>query len=233
MPGRLDAFARFVSRLVEAIPAIGMARMPAADPRDFEACSSIALAERIRSGDSVAETEFVRRYSQWIRAVLLKRCGDMEMSRDLAQQTLMTVLVRLRERRLEEPEKLERFVYRTAVNLYINESRRNARRQTFPDVHSIDAAVEPGPSPLDSLASEQTLTEVLRLLATLPTERDKELLYRFYVLDHDKHLICRDLNLTSIHFNRVLYRARNRFKDVLANADASQMRYGRSEAVAE
>jgi RNA polymerase sigma-70 factor (ECF subfamily) len=49
----------------------------------------------------------------------------------------------------------------------------------------------------------------------MPVERDRELLIRFYVYDQDKQEICRELGLNSLHFNRVLFRAKNRFRKLL------------------
>ena len=46
-------------------------------------------------------------------------------------------------------------------------------------------------------------------------KRDREILRRFYVEDQDKEDICRALNLDSLHFNRVLFRAKKRFRKLL------------------
>ncbi|MCG8371426.1 MAG: hypothetical protein MJA32_13060, partial [Proteobacteria bacterium] len=83
--------------------------MPGDESHDHEGSSPTALADRIRAGGSRAEAEFVRRYSRWIQAVLLKRCGDPEQAQDLAQRSLLTVLLRLRTRRLDDSTKLDRF----------------------------------------------------------------------------------------------------------------------------
>ncbi|MCP4664535.1 MAG: hypothetical protein GY856_54820 [bacterium] len=46
----------------------------------------------------------------------------------------------------------------------------------------------------------------------MPTERDREVLSRFYLAEEDKEQICCDLGLAGEHFKRVLFRARRRFK---------------------
>ena len=38
---------------------------------------------------------------------------------------------------------------------------------------------------------------------------------RFYLDDEDKDAICRALGLSYEHFNRVIFRARNRFRELL------------------
>jgi hypothetical protein len=49
----------------------------------------------------------------------------------------------------------------------------------------------------------------------MPSSRDRELLRRFYLNDESRDRICQDLELTSEHFNRVIFRARNRFRELL------------------
>lgn len=63
---------------------------------------------------------------------------------------------------------------------------------------------------------------VRRLIGELPTDRDRQLLLRFYVAEEEKERICSDLGLDSLHFNRVLFRARHRFKELLERFQARQ-----------
>ena len=61
----------------------------------------------------------------------------------------------------------------------------------------------------------------------MPVKRDREILTRFYVEDQDKDEICTALNLDSLHFNRVLFRARKRFRKILEkSAGLSDMAAG-------
>jgi len=54
-----------------------------------------------------------------------------------------------------------------------------------------------------------------RMLDEMPAERDRDLLVRFYLNDEAKEEICRELRLSEQHFNRVIFRARNRFRELL------------------
>ena len=45
--------------------------------------------------------------------------------------------------------------------------------------------------------------------------RDRELLVRFYLYEESKESLCRTFGLTELHFNRVIYRARDRFRELL------------------
>jgi len=51
------------------------------------------------------------------------------------------------------------------------------------------------------------------------SERDHQILFRFYLQEQEKAEICRDLGLTSLHFNRVLFRARERYRALYEEAE--------------
>lgn len=86
------------------------------------------LVERIRQGDEVAETEFVRRFTQRIFVMSFVRTRDREAARDLVQEVLMAVIGALRKGQLQNPERLPAFVHGTARNL-INNQLRSARQR--------------------------------------------------------------------------------------------------------
>ena len=54
-----------------------------------------------------------------------------------------------------------------------------------------------------------------KMLEEMPAARDRDLLVRFYLNDEAKEQICQDLRLSTEHFNRVIFRARNRFRELL------------------
>ena len=70
----------------------------------------------------------------------------------------------------------------------------------------------PAPSQLDGLLREEKSSLVRRVLAGLSSDRDRKILYRFYLADDDKDEICADLGVTNLHFNQILCRGRERYK---------------------
>jgi RNA polymerase sigma-70 factor (ECF subfamily) len=56
----------------------------------------------------------------------------------------------------------------------------------------------------------------------MPSERDRTVLSRFYIADDDKDRICEELGLSSLHFNQVLFRARERFKKLIEEMDSAK-----------
>lgn len=65
------------------------------------------------------------------------------------------------------------------------------------------------------LDREQWAKAARLMLEELPTPRDRDLLVRFYLNDESKDDVCAALGLSDEHFNRVIFRARNRFRALL------------------
>ncbi|HSS50031.1 MAG TPA: sigma-70 family RNA polymerase sigma factor [Thermoanaerobaculia bacterium] len=180
-----------------------------------EAMVATDLVRRIAAGDSSAEGTLVQRYSRGI-LYLLRRLGiSPELAEDLHQETFRIVLERLRRRELDDPAGLVGFLRGTARNLVTAEHRKMARRRTDADPEGLEQAVHPAPGQLQTVLLDEEANIVRRLIRELPTDRDQQLLMRFYVAEEEKETICSDLGLDSLHFNRVLFRARSRFKELL------------------
>lgn len=191
------------------------------DPREeeqtdgSEAKIAADLVRRVQSGEARAETEMVERYSRGLLFFLRRTTHDFALSEDLHQETFRIALERLRGGGLDDPEKLSGFLLRTARNLFLGHYRKRTRRN---EIQEPEEAVEPpagGPGQLDVLLRQEQTAAVQRLIQELPTDRDRQILLRFYVAEEDKEAICADLGLSSLHFNRVLFRARQRFKELL------------------
>jgi RNA polymerase sigma-70 factor (ECF subfamily) len=70
------------------------------------------------------------------------------------------------------------------------------------------------PSQLDQLLAQEKAGIVRQVITELNSDRDREVLLRFYLREEEKEQICADLGLSSLHFNRVLFRARERYKQL-------------------
>jgi RNA polymerase sigma-70 factor (ECF subfamily) len=186
-----------------------------AAPEPGEAEIAADLVRRIAAGDAAAEGELALRYSRGL-LYLLRRLGALpELAQDLQQEALRIALERLRRRELDEPAGLAGFLRGIARNLVLAERRKTARRRTDADDERLAQVAHPAPSPLAAVLKDEEAETVRRLIAELPTDRDRQLLLRFYVAEEEKGNICSDLGLDSLHFNRVLFRARQRFKELL------------------
>lgn len=192
--------------------------MPEALLDRTEAETARDLVRRIQRGDTAAEARLVERYSRGLLYMLRRTAGDPALAEDLHQETFRVVLERLRERGLEEPERLAGFLHRTAKNLFIGGYRKVVRRKTEGEVEGLEAMADPAADPHRQAVREEEAALVRRLIGELETDRDRQILYRFYIAEEEKERICADLDLSSLHFNRVLFRARQRFKELLEGA---------------
>ena len=75
--------------------------------------------------------------------------------------------------------------------------------------------MESEPSELSEADDRQLAQAVMALLDELPTERDREILVRFYLDGTDKQQLCQELGLSPKHFDRVLMRARSRLRTII------------------
>ncbi len=184
------------------------------------------LVHRIESGDLFAESELVERYAHGIRLILMKRTGSAQLAHDLCQDTFVVTLKKLRAGQLKNPCSLAAFIRQTAVNISIDHFRKEKRYISQNDgiislhhTHRDHKARK-----IDSQAARAMLEEALDRLAV---PRDREILRRFYLADEDKSEICRDLHLSSAHFDRVLYRAKKRMRELIDHQEGLKtMLYG-------
>jgi RNA polymerase sigma-70 factor (ECF subfamily) len=134
---------------------------------------------------------------------------------DLFQDTFRVGLEKLRQGELREPAKLPGFLAQIARNLAIEHYRKIARRKTDADSDAVLDAVASAESPLGGLLARENAALVRQTLHELANERDRQILLRFYIAEEDKDRISADYGLSSLQFNRVLHRARQRYKELL------------------
>jgi RNA polymerase sigma-70 factor (ECF subfamily) len=174
------------------------------------------LSRRIRDGDVSAESDLIRQFEPGLRVLLRRRTGgDYGLLQDLVQETLLIVIQRLRGDGIDDPQKLAAFAAQTARNLAIASLRKAERQKTDVDSEVTDRNADPAQS-VDRIASDlEAALAVRALLRELPQARDRLMLKRFYLDDHDKEVICQELDLSEAAFNQALSRARRRFRQIL------------------
>jgi len=180
---------------------------------------SAALVARIGRGDRAAEEEMVAHYGRGLLYLLKRRTGDAELALDLRQDTFVVAIEKLRTAPLNEPERLAGYLRGVALNLVLAHQRKTARRATSVDSDAVESTVDHGKGPYDNVSGDQLGQAVRLLLQELRTPRDREILTRLYIDEEDKESICRGLGVDALHFNRVLFRAKERFRELLLRAE--------------
>ena len=175
------------------------------------------LVSRIREGMTGAEAELVERYSRGVTILLRQASKDRILAEDLRQETFRIVIEKIRNGEVREPEKLTSFVLGIARNLAIGYHRRALRAERS-DLEEAAQLVDRSPNPLDELLRREQSAIARRVLREMETARYREVLYRFYIAEEPKSHICTLLGLTGVHFNRILYRAKERYRTLYQEA---------------
>jgi len=185
------------------------------DQVEAEVSPAGELVVRIGDGDASAETELVNKYWKSLYFILNRRCNDNQLASDIAQDAFVVVITKARNGEINTPDAIAGFIRQTGVNLLIAHFRKETRRATdrhgevsfeIPDDKSnVERAVE----------SRDSLKLVQQLIGEMKVERDRDLLISYYAKEEEKSSICDRLELTSAHFDRVLFRARSRLKQLI------------------
>jgi RNA polymerase sigma-70 factor, ECF subfamily len=164
--------------------------------------------------DPVAQLAAVYRDYPGLRALILRRVRDPEVAADILQDAAVTTLEKLRTGEIAHPEKLGGYLYRVALNHLRNHHRKD--RTALSSAEALDELAAPANDPeWENVGRPQWANAARRMLDEMPVARDREILARFYLDDEDRETICRELRLSEEHFNRVIFRARNRFRELL------------------
>ena len=171
-----------------------------------------AIVAGINKGDRNAETAMVKKYSGTLLYILEKRTQDKEKAKDLRQEALLVVLQKLRKESITDPSKLAAYLQNTAINLHIGEVRKEIRRQTTADTDTVSIIADSREDHFSELVQDRVKFAVRQVINELKNERDRKILILYYVEEKEKPEICEELELSIRHFDRVISRARSRFK---------------------
>ena len=164
--------------------------------------------------DPVSHLAAVYRDFPGLRALILRRVRDPEVAADILQDAAVTTLEKLRSGEIAHPENLGGYLYRVALNHLRNHRRKDRGALSSADALNELPASENDPD-WEKVGGPQWATAARRMLEEMPVARDREVLVRFYLDDEDKGKVCRELKLSEEHFNRVIFRARNRFRELV------------------
>lgn len=166
------------------------------------------------ASDPVSHLAAVYRDYPGLRALILRRVRDADVAADILQDAAVTTLEKLRSGEIEHPENVGGYLYRVALNHLRNHRRKD--RGAVSSAESLDELRDSEDDPdWTRVGRPQWASAARRVLEEMPVARDREVLVRFYLDDEDKEMICRELGLSEEHFNRVIFRARNRFRELL------------------
>ncbi len=153
-------------------------------------------------------------YGRPVAILLDRHTNGRPEAEDLFQDTFRLVLEKLRAGELREAARLPGFLAQIARNLAIEHYRKAARRKTEPDSEALETVPARLPGQLGEILQRENVSLVRRVIHELGNDRDRQILLRYYIAEEDKDRISNDFGLTSLQFNRVLHRARQRYKEL-------------------
>jgi RNA polymerase sigma-70 factor (ECF subfamily) len=172
------------------------------------------VAPSERATDPTSHLAAVYRDFPGLRALILRRVRDPETAADILQDAAVTTLEKLRNGEIAHVENVGGYLYRVALNHLRNHRRKDRTAVSSSD--GLESLAHPDADPeWHAVGHPEWAAAARRMLGEMPTSRDRDLLVRFYLNDETKETICSELGLTEEHFNRVIFRARNRFRALL------------------
>lgn len=164
----------------------------------------------ISIGLLILQKEYPRLIAQLGRAI-----RDPMLAQDLINEAVAETLTKLWAGEIQDPRRVSGFVYRVAENLMRNHCRRCCNRQGIHVAEEALAELSSSDDPCEINVRLDLARQIRIWIEKLPASRDRELLRRFYLDEEEKRSICADLGLNAMHFDRVLFRARQRLKQML------------------
>jgi RNA polymerase sigma-70 factor (ECF subfamily) len=150
-----------------------------------------------------------------LRLLLTRRTGDYQLACDLLHDAVCITWEKWCAGQIQRPEQIAGYIFQVAMNVLYNRRRivgdRPERRATL---EQLDRERIAAPA-TDSADEEKIAAKLKDLIQEMRSQRDRAVLVRFYLKEEDKELICRDLQLDARQFDRILYRARQRLRELL------------------
>jgi RNA polymerase sigma-70 factor (ECF subfamily) len=180
----------------------------ASEPGDSSLVAAIA-------GGGDLKDEIYLRYRRPLMQVFLQRRIDRDAAQDLLQRTFLQAIKKIRAEGLDDPSNLGGYLYRTACKLATAYWRGELSRRHESDGELLSNLQDDSLSLEESLDHDLQAKCVRELLAKLPVARDREVLERFYLREEPRVAIRESMRLTELQFNQVLWRARQRFAEIM------------------
>jgi len=182
---------------------------------DRDESSDFSLVEAVAERSEL-QNQLYLRYRRPLLQVFHYRRIHRDAADDLLQRTFLQAIKKIRTEGLNDPGNLGGYLYRTACKLATAYWRGELSRHREYDRELLANLRDDNALSLEERVDHEQLAEYVRdLMDHLPIPRDREVLRRFYLHEEPRTSIRESLKLTDMQFNQVLWRARQRFRDIL------------------
>lgn len=183
--------------------------------------SAIAQAIYDRGPDSAAaEAALYEQYLPALQLFLERRAPDLALAEDVAQESLIIVLTRLRDGKVADTNRLAAFTHGVAKHVLKATLRKRGvvlGGTTDPTDFDRDGSSPTAPGPnTETLHESRTRVFVRKIIAKVTNDRYREILQRIYIADQSKQEVMSAMMLTDHDFRQVASRARTAFQQIIA-----------------
>jgi RNA polymerase sigma-70 factor (ECF subfamily) len=158
----------------------------------------------------------IKEHYYGLQLLLLKKTRNPETAADILNGAIAKTLEHLKANRISNPEQIAGWVYRVALNDLRNHRRNMNTRGGVSNPDEVLETLSGEGDASDGVVESKLAALVRQIIEQLPTERDRIIIKRYYLDEANKEQICREQgNLSTLHFDRVIHRARQRMKDLM------------------
>jgi RNA polymerase sigma-70 factor (ECF subfamily) len=171
------------------------------------------LVAQVRAGEDVGMEQLYKLFSRGIRYYLCRQLGPQELE-DKVHDTFLIVVNAIKRGDLREPERLMGFVrtvVRRQVAAYIEQAVHTRREQA--DLETGVTVADRKQNPEQEAMVRQKAELMKSALAAL-SQRDRDILIRFYLKEQPQEQICREMALTETQFRLLKSRAKAKFGEI-------------------
>ena len=171
------------------------------------------LVSQIKAGEETGMEQLYKLFSRGIRYYLCRQLGPQELE-DKVHDTFLIVVNAVRRGDLREPERLMGFVrtvVRRQVAAYIEQAVHNRREQADMETGITVADRKQNP---EQEAMIRQKAELMEIALSALSDRDREILFRFYLKEQPQEQICREMELTETQFRLLKSRAKAKFGEI-------------------
>ena len=194
------------------------ARKPDATPRPAEPARQKPQASAASGSVPLCEADVVALIEKnylGLRLLVARRCRDPQVGADLLNEAVCTTWAKWQAGKIERPEQIAGYVLQVTMNLLRNHRRaigeRPEKRADAARLQELASDAEPA----DETMEREIAAQVKNVIRGMSSQRDRAILVRFYLDEEDKEVICRDLGLSPLQFDKILHRARGRLRKLL------------------
>jgi len=168
------------------------------------------LVERIRQGDREAVGELYEQILPGLRFYFVNRLGR-DAANDAAHSVFLRAVEQIAEGDLREPEALPGYIRTIAARYVCAQIEQRQREQWQSLTPLMESRLSDGrKGPESEYGQQERLTLALKVLRGM-SEREREILTRFYLYEQTQEQICKEMGLTETQFRLLKSRAKARF----------------------